>query len=248
MKIFVEKCGKIIRDNLKYVVLTLIFACVVSIAFVLMCRNLDQSAIVTVTSAIISIFGGALASVVVAWLIDIANQKAETKRNKKMINCVLVNYDIHVRSEMERCLSILAKQNSMDVNRAYSIPEIMQMLETLDDFNPVFQILCDSFSKKINQIESVSILFFEKSDLGVDLFRQIERMRGYANVYEALKERKDFDHFIKFWAIQTIDVANDIAQTRGISNEYKLSEKDIHIIEKYREAKKRNEAEVKVTN
>ena len=164
MKKIFMKVGKFIKECLKYVVLTLIFAIIVLTAFVLMCKNINEHTIVTVSSAIISVFGGALASVVVAWLIDIANQKAEIRRNQKIIDCVLSDYDIHVKIEMERCLSICAERYDIDINKSYNIEQIRLMLDEIEEENPIFDVLCDNFSKMIDQPQSISVLFFEKSD------------------------------------------------------------------------------------
>ena len=226
MKKIFMKLGKFIKEYLKYVVLTLIFAIIVLTAFVLMCKNINEHTIVTVSSAIISVFGGALASVVVAWLIDIANQKAEIRRNQKIIDCVLSDYDIHVKIEMERCLSICAERYDIDINKSYNIEQIRLMLDEIEEENPIFDVLCDNFSKTIDQLESVSVLFFEKSDKGIDLFRQFERIRGYAKVEESLKGRDNVKSFSKFIALQMIEIADEVDSVREKCNYYQLSDKD----------------------
>lgn len=241
MKNIFMRFGKFIKEYLKYVVLTLIFAIIVLIAFILMCKNINEHIIVTINSAIISIFGGALASVVVAWLIDIANHKTEAIRNKKMIDCVLCDYDIHVKIEMERCLSICAKQYDIDINKSYNIEQIKLMLDELDESNLVFDVLCETFSKMIDKLESISVLFFEKSDKGMNLFRQLERIRGYAKVAEFIKEKDNDKNFTKFIALQMIEITEEIDTIREDCNYYQLSENDKKYIASFREAKNKKE-------
>lgn len=79
--------AKFSKPNTKlYLILTAIFGAAVITMFVLMCCNLGNASIPTITSAIISILGGALASVIVAWLIDISNCRLrnENLRQKEM--------------------------------------------------------------------------------------------------------------------------------------------------------------------
>lgn len=235
------KLGKFIKEYLKYVVLTLIFAIIVLMAFILMCKNINEHTIVTICSAIISVFGGALASVVVAWLIDIANQKAEIRRNQKIIDCVLSDYDIHVKIEMERCLSICAKRYDIDINKSYNIEQIRLMLDEMDETNPIFEILCDNFCKMIDQLQSISVLFFEKSDKGIELFRQLERIRGYAKTQEFLKDKDNVKSFAKFIALQMIEIVEEIDTIRGDCNYYQLSNSDKKYIASFREAKNKKE-------
>ncbi|MPM07057.1 hypothetical protein SDC9_53361 [bioreactor metagenome] len=63
----------IFKPNTKlYLLLSSIFGIVVIASFIALCVNIEITPICTILSAVISVFGGAFASVIVAWLIDIA--------------------------------------------------------------------------------------------------------------------------------------------------------------------------------
>lgn len=70
----IPKCNKAYIPNTKqYILLIAIFGFITLITFIVLCLNLNCNSISIISSAIISIMGGALASVVIAWLLDISN-------------------------------------------------------------------------------------------------------------------------------------------------------------------------------
>ena len=62
------------------ILLTLGFGIVAIISFLILCFNLTSNEIVAITSALISLSGGGLVSVVVTWFINIDQRKREKKR------------------------------------------------------------------------------------------------------------------------------------------------------------------------
>lgn len=64
-------------DTKLYITLTLLFGFFALNAFITMCIKIENSSVTTIASAIISISGGGLASVIVAWLVDISNCKTK---------------------------------------------------------------------------------------------------------------------------------------------------------------------------
>ena len=191
---------------------------------------------------------GGFASVLIAWLVDIINQKAEARRNQKMMDCVLIDYDIHVKIEMQRCLSICAKRYDIDINKSYNIEQIKLMLDEMDEANPIFEVLCDNFCKMIDQLQSISVLFFEKSDKGIKLFRQFERIRGYAKTQEFLKDKDNIKSFAKFIALQMIEIAGEIDTIREDCKYYQLSDNDKKYIISFRESKNKTKEEQNASN
>lgn len=75
-----HKYKKIYKPNtILYLILSSIFTVIVAIIFFILCCNLDSDPCVAICSALISILGGALASVATAWLIDVFQCKAKNK-------------------------------------------------------------------------------------------------------------------------------------------------------------------------
>jgi hypothetical protein len=86
------------KPNTKlYVILTIFFGLVVTISFISLCTNLDNAYICTILSAIISVFGGILASIIVAWLIDVStcnrNNTSLTLREKQCFDYLVMSID-----------------------------------------------------------------------------------------------------------------------------------------------------------
>ena len=86
------------KPNTKlYVILAISFGLIVMISFISLCMNLDNTYICTILSAIISIFGGILASIIVAWLIDIStcnkNNTSLSLREKQCFNYLVMFLD-----------------------------------------------------------------------------------------------------------------------------------------------------------
>lgn len=92
MRILFTKSVAFLKKYKKYVVLNLIFLSIVMISFIVMCCNIESSDVVAISSAVISIFGGALASVVVAWLIEIYDRKQQKEKNETILNFCLQEF------------------------------------------------------------------------------------------------------------------------------------------------------------
>jgi len=90
-----------------YILLTTIFGIIALIAFTVMCIEINSSLIVAISSAIISISGGGLASVIVAWLLDIANCKAQNiylyNKEKSYLDYILMFIDELFQSFADAC-------------------------------------------------------------------------------------------------------------------------------------------------
>ena len=72
------------RKNKINIILTVVFGSFVLISFLLLCFNLNSSEFVAVTSALISLSGGGLVSVIVTWFIN-AEQNRREDRQKELI-------------------------------------------------------------------------------------------------------------------------------------------------------------------
>ena len=72
------------------ILLTLGFGIVAIISFLILCFNLTSNEIVAITSALISLSGGGLVSVVVTWFINIDQRKREKKRKALIRDNVLL--------------------------------------------------------------------------------------------------------------------------------------------------------------
>ncbi len=79
-----------------YVALASIFGLSTIILFIILCCNLTNSSVVSVTSALISVLGGLLASVLVAWIIDVAKCKKDNREIVERETQIINNVDMWV--------------------------------------------------------------------------------------------------------------------------------------------------------
>ena len=87
-----------------YLILSALLTLVVAIIFLILCLNINSNPHVVICSALISILGGALASVVTAWLIDVFQCKSRNKSlNKQGDNCIS-----YLRSSLDDLFQSLA--------------------------------------------------------------------------------------------------------------------------------------------
>ena len=86
------------KPNTKlYIILTSSFTLIVFANFIIMCFNLNNPSYSIITSTIIGVFGGGLASIFVAWLIDISSCKSKNtyfkQREKQYLHYIAMLID-----------------------------------------------------------------------------------------------------------------------------------------------------------
>lgn len=78
-----KKDAKYTVNHWIYFILLVVFTFITAILLILLKKHLDDAHFVAIISAVISILGGGVPSVITAWLIDVANCK---ENNKRLLN------------------------------------------------------------------------------------------------------------------------------------------------------------------
>lgn len=179
-----NKKGSIInKPNCRlYLMLLILFFCVFLPSFISMIIYSNKSEVVIITSALVSVSGGALASVIVAWLIDLSNCKKLNMKNiylhrmaiNDFINSIIAYMEIYC---IHCSLFDASKNNEMHnfkewvelyISQYYDKKPLLSnqlILKTIDDVNRTAEfiyksrmLLCQSdvmtFSK-IQEIEKI---------------------------------------------------------------------------------------------
>ncbi len=234
MKELVGRIRKFIQSYLKYIVLTAVLLVLVISTFIILFKRIEDTKTVAITSAVISIVGGALASVVVAWLIEISNIINENKKKKKAIDCILIDYDVDISFQMQHILVTCAKYQDINIEGSYGISDISSMLEGLEENNLIFKSFFLGFSKVNSQLTSVSILLFDNDHKGIELYKSLEKLKAHIDVANSIINRDNAGVTLKLLTIQSLQIIEKIARIRDMSRLYTIKEESKDYIRKFR--------------
>ena len=180
-----------------------------------------------------------IVSVIVAWLIEISNNKIQTCRDKEVINRLLDGFDIRVKVEMQRALLNCSKFEDFDIDKNYSIDEIVSLLEKLDKEHVYFRGFPDMVEKITGNVDAIMLLNFEKSETGMNLYSEFVHIQEYLNTMNFLDDDKDISELIKIFVIEIIKAFGRINTLREINDRYEIPEDSKGYIKRIQEIKKK---------
>lgn len=70
-----------------------------------------------------------IVSVLVAWLIERANERIQKTHDREIVELLLDGFDIRITAEMQRALSRCARENNVDLDKSYSVMEIRYLVK-----------------------------------------------------------------------------------------------------------------------
>lgn len=180
-----------------------------------------------------------IVSVIVAWLIEISNNKIQTCRDKEIINRLLDGFDVRVKVELQRALLNCSKFENFDIDKSYSIDEIVSLLEKLDKDHVYFRGFPDMVKKITGNVDAIVLLNFEKSETGMNLYSEFDHIQGYLNTMYFLGDDKDISELIKIFVIEIIKAFGRINTLREINDRYEIPEDSKDYIKRIQETKKK---------
>jgi len=180
-----------------------------------------------------------IVSVIVAWLIEISNNRIQTCRDKEVINCLLDRFDVRVKVEMQRALLNCSKFENFDIDKSYSIDEIVSLLEKLDKDHVYFRGFPDMVEKITGNVNAIVLLNFEKSETSMNLYSEFVYIQEYLNTMNFLDEEKDISELIKIFDIEIIKAFGRINTLREINDRYEIPEDNKDYIKRVQEIKKK---------
>ena len=160
-----------------YIILTFAFLTVLIPAFTVLCFNLDSNKIIAITSAVISISGGGIASVLVAWLIDVANTKRNKQKKAALLNILIRDFKIAVWDfcgmYCEACCqndeSLQEQKHNFEEWGKIYINQIESGFEQVEGKHFVYQI--EQVEEAYKDIEKNKVLFIESDIISEDELR-----------------------------------------------------------------------------
>ena len=237
-------CVKAIRGYLKYILLTLILLLVVGIMFGIMCKNVESSVALAITSGVISVVGGALASVVIAWILEISNRKEQADRSKRAAECILEKFDFTISRFMKRLLAHCAKNDDeFDINKVYSFDDVINEVQKPNFRKGIFPGLVEVLKKEIDKIDVAMFLFLSQDEYGKNLFSALESTKSLIDVVNFPSNRVDQYEMAETVGVIIILSLMHLYEYRGEEGIFVLDDSDKEYVIKFREAKRKPKEE-----
>lgn len=188
-----------------------------------------------------SIGCGGIASVVVAWLVEKSTNRINRNRTKTVINQLLYGFDTYVTVECQRAIRHCSKKQDIDIDKSYSMPEIISMIEKVDNKDVYFRGFPDMIEKGLNGITEVTLLSFDQSKLGSTLYDLFLALRSTIHTMSHISEIDNLDEMMKIMVIDCFDFINQINITRGKNCTYQIPEDSKKYIKSFRKTMKNQE-------
>lgn len=175
-----------------------------------------------------------IVSVLVAWLIERANERIQKTHDREIVELLLDGFDIRITAEMQRALSRCARENNVDMDKSYSVMEIRSMLESVSSADTYFKGFPRMMGKCVNTQLPLELLSFEKGEDGMKLYGLFITLNEYMSTIQTLEEQPQAAEIIKFLGLESFKTINEIYEVRTKNPEYKLPEEIRQYLLKYK--------------
>lgn len=183
-----------------------------------------------------------IVSVLVAWLLERANERIQSTKDKEILDCLLNSFDIGVKCEMQRALLNCDRVNDLDIDKEYSITEICTLLNDLPADHVYFRGLPEMIEKSMSSISPATLLTFSKNESGIQLYSLFSALQSYINTINLFVENDGMPDVSKGFGIEMVTTLDQINKLRGINEKYSISEDSKRYILAMRKAKQNRKA------
>lgn len=149
------------------------------------------SCFIDVKSRLFTIIAGlgcsGIASVIVAWLLDIAACKRKEEANEELLNHLFDKFDATVQYELNCILEVCAKLNStINIEKQYCIQEIEELLEKAEGDNPVWGKSFHNFGVAFASVDSSVLLSSGSTPQHNELYSIVKSAQENYRAYEII--------------------------------------------------------------
>ena len=177
-----------------------------------------------------------IVSVLVAWLIERANERIQKTHDREIIELLLDGFDVRIAAEMQRALSRCARENNVDMDKSYSVMEIRSMLEGVNSADTYFKGFPRMMEKCVNAQLPLALLSFEKSDDGIKLYTLFKTLNEYMSTIQTLEEQSEAVEIIKSLGLESFKTIDEIYRVRAKAPKYELPKETKEYLLKYKAA------------
>lgn len=185
-----------------------------------------------------------IVSVLVAWLIERANEQIQKNHDREIVELLLDGFDIRIAAEMQRAPSRCAREENFDLDKSYSIMEIRAMLEKMNSGDSYFKGFSHMAEKSSNAQLPLALLSFEKDEGGMKLYALFKTLNEYISTIQTLEDQPGADEIIKILGLESLRSINDIYEIRSKEPKYALQNETKQYLLKYKESVDRKKVDV----
>ena len=144
--------------------------------------------------SILTGFGcGGVASVLVAWLIDIASCRQKDITNAKVFEHLFQSFDSQIPWILGAILTDTAKRNSaIDVDSTYSVSQIIEIVKTEDGNLPDWKTYYHNTGVAFFSIDPAILLSYDPTETHSKLYSMLFQGRNMHESYIAIQQRGNF--------------------------------------------------------
>lgn len=185
-----------------------------------------------------------IVSVLVAWLIERANERIQKTHDREIVELLLDGFDVRITAEMQRALSRCAHENNVDLDKRYSVMEIRSLLECVSSTDTYFRGFPHIIEKCFNAQLPLALLSFEKGEDGMKLYALFKTLSEYMSTIQTLEEQPEAAEIIKFLGLTSFKTIDEIYKVRSKAPKYELPKETKQYLLKYKSAVGRTKVEV----
>lgn len=163
-----------------------------------------------------------IVSVLVAWLIERANEQIQKNHDRQIVEMLLNEFDSKITAEMQRALLACARSEKFNFDKSYSIQEIRAMLEKIDSSDVYFKGFSYMVERGLNAQLPLAVLSFENSDEGMSLYTHFKALDGFLSEIQTFEKETKAVELVKFFVLGTYGVLNDIYKSRCKEPTYEM--------------------------
>ena len=179
-----------------------------------------------------------IVSVIVAALIEKSNNRAQKKRDERIIEHLLFSYDLFVKTELQRVLMCCEKNKEIDLNGQYSISEVQTMLKAVDHTNVYYKGFPKMLERSINELSAINFLELQKNDEGLALYSLFGVLQFYSDEMNRLVDEEWASEILKKYVILTLGTFEEINKARNKKMKYSISKETAQYLQSFREKNK----------
>lgn len=207
---------KIYKPNTSLYLKLLITSLIITITPLFL--NLENN----VFSIFIGIGCGGVASVIVAWLIDVATCKDKSERCNYLISKLLLQFDYSITYCLQIALLNCALfDKAIDLDKNYELSDLVSIMANADGTADYWKIIYNNLVATYDSVDASMLLAYDPNKYHTELYETLKHLQDNGNSYKSIMKKIkvknnqkgsleynftmiDMENIIKFYDIRDI--------------------------------------------
>lgn len=130
---------------------------------------------------------GGVSSILVAWLLDVANCKHKNIIINDVFSKLFQKFDVDTAYVLNAILSSYAHKNEdFDLEKKYSVPQIVELVESGDEKLPEWQRYFKIMRTAFSSVNASAFLSYEPAETHTKLYAEVTQAQFMHNQYAIL--------------------------------------------------------------